>query len=477
MERMTAGEIAKAVGGQILAGDPALEVTDICTDSRQCKEGDLYVPILGERVDGHRFLTSVISQGAAAVFTSEHTKEAVEAMKPEERGTAVWIQVEDTRMALQRLGGFCRNRLQIPFVGVTGSVGKTSTRSMIATALSGEKRTFQTAGNANSQIGVPITLSRVPGEAEAAVIELGMSQPGEMEKIAAIAGLDVAVMTNIGISHIEQLGSQANILREKLHITDGLKKDGYLILNGDDPYLRGQGEEPVPELDACVARFHTCYYGLQEENDYRAVKIEGKEGKTCFQLIYHGGTVPVVLPVIGLHHVRNALAALACADVMGLSVEIAAKALSGFSGVAHRQEILTLDSLGITVVDDSYNASPESMEAALTTLKLMEAKGRKIAVLADMFELGPNTKAYHFQVGEKAGRMAPDLLITVGELAREIRAGALSVNPDLPVMSFADRFQMGEWLEKNRKPGDLILFKGSNGMKLFEIVENWKKSL
>lgn len=536
MEHMTAGEIAKAVGGLLLAGDPEQAVTDICTDSRQCKLGDLYVPILGERVDGHRFIGGAIARGAVCVFTSEHTgadpdgtgdkeeipdgagdKEEASAGAGDKTGIprTAWIQVEDTRAALQKLGGYCRERLRIPFVGVTGSVGKTSTRAMIATALSAGRRTFQTAGNANSQVGVPITLSRVTEDYEAAVIELGMSEPGEMTRIASIAGLDVAVMTNIGISHIQQLGSQANILREKLHITDGLREGGYLILNGDDPYLSGHGQEPVAELDDCTARFHTVYYSVAEpdclpaetaasesavseaagqtggsgaaapcqkipaygsEAGYRAVNVAVKGGKTCFDLQCHGRTVPVVLPVVGIHHVRNALAALACADVLGVPVEAAARALADFSGVAHRQEVLTLDSLGITVIDDSYNASPDSMRAALTTMQLMETAGRKIAVLADMWELGPETGRYHFEVGEAAGRTDLDVLLTVGELAREIRAGAMAAKPELEVISCQDRTEAARWLEANRREGDLILLKGSNGMKLFEIVEAWKKN-
>lgn len=491
MEHMTAGEVAKAVGGRILTGDPNQAVTDICTDSRRCKPGDLYVPILGERVDGHRFIEGAIAQGAAAVFTSEHTAEDFRTAgqgdgetEPSGSGTGhrktecsgiVWIQVEDTRAALQKLGGYCRNRLAIPFVGVTGSVGKTSTRAMIAAALSAGKRTFQTAGNANSQVGVPITLSKVTEDYEAAVIELGMSEPGEMTRIASIAGLDAAVMTNIGISHIEQLGSQANILREKLHITDGLKKKGYLILNGDDPYLSGHGEEYVAELDECTARFHTVYYGLEAGNEYRAGNVEVRNGETCFDLLCHGETVPVALPVIGIHHVRNALAALACADVLGIPLSEAAGALADFSGVAHRQEILKFAPWGITVIDDSYNASPDSMRAALTTLQLMETEGRKIAVLADMWELGPETGKYHFQVGQAAGETDLDVLLTVGELAKEIRAGALAANPKLQVLSYEDRAEAAKWLEENRREGDLILLKGSNGMKLFEIVEEWKK--
>lgn len=489
MQHITAGQIARAVGGQILCGAPETPVLDICTDSRKAKKGDLYVPILGERVDGHRFIEGALKNGAVAVFTSQHgsEEECAAAVSDVEELSPVWIHVSDTRGALQALGKYCRSRLDIPFVGVTGSVGKTSTRTMIATALSAGFHTYQTEGNANSQVGVPITLSRVTEDYEAAVIELGMSEPGEMTRIGSIAGLNVAVMTNIGISHIEQLGSQANILREKLHITDGLAEDGWLVLNGDDPYLRPEGQKnhgsdleqaacAVPELDACVKKYRTVYYGLHEDNDYRGSEIQVKDGRTEFILRYPGGELTVTLPVIGIHHVRNGLAALACAHILGISMEAAAGALSHFGGVAHRQERIEFPALGITVIDDSYNASPDSMRAAITTLQMTERKGRKLAVLADMWELGPETRRYHYEVGQMLGASDAQVLVTVGELAREIARGAQEKNPELQAVSFMDRFEAAKWLEENREAGDLILFKGSNGMKLFEIVEQWRKN-
>ncbi len=230
MENITVSELVNAAGGGLLSGEGSTPVLDISTDSRLVKEGDLYVPILGERVDGHRFISQAAAAGAACSFTSEGA-----VMVPDARFAQ--IGVEDTLAALQAVGAFCRMRLSASFVGVTGSVGKTSTRTMISTALSAGLDVCETEGNANSQVGVPITLSRIRPDCEAAVIELGMSFPGEMHRIAQIAGLDAAVITNIGVSHIEQLGSREAILAEKLHVTDGLREGGTLILNGDDPYL------------------------------------------------------------------------------------------------------------------------------------------------------------------------------------------------------------------------------------------------
>lgn len=499
MEQRTAAWIARAAGGEILCGDENTWVTDICTDSRKAKAGDLYVPILGAQVDGHRFIGGALAAGAAASFTSEHDSEE-EALEAACGSGGVLIRVADTRAALQRLGQECRRELAIPFVGVTGSVGKTSTRSMIALALSGGLRTFQTSGNANSQVGVPITLSQVGRDAEAAVIELGVSDPGEMTRIASIAGLKVAVITNIGISHIAQLGSREGILREKLHITDGLSEDGILLLNGDDDllYPAGTGTESeragaeagteqagtggkagsaAEALASCTKKYRTYYYGLGAHNDYRADEVRVENGQTVFVLHTSGGERRGTLPVIGLHHVRNALAAIACADLLGVSMEKAADALAGFAGVAHRQEWISLPALGLSVIDDSYNASPDSMRAAFTTLQMAENAGRKLAVLADMWELGPETERYHYEVGQSLGTTDVSVLVTVGELAKEIARGAQDAKPQMEIYSFEDRFAAGQWLKQHRREGDLILFKGSNGMRLFEIVEEWKKAL
>ena len=245
MLRLTAEETARAVGGRVIFGDEKQVITHISLDSRTAAKGDLFVPIIGERVDAHDFIGQVLKNGAAAVFTSRHQsrEEAERAMDGQETGMsakaeAAWIAVEDTRRALQALGSFLRSQNPIPLVGVTGSVGKTTTREMTAAALSAGFSVYKTPGNSNSQVGVPITLAEIPPEAQIGVIELGMSEPGEMTRIANIARVDCALITNIGVAHIEQLGSQENILREKLHIQDGMPADGPLLLNGDDPLLR-----------------------------------------------------------------------------------------------------------------------------------------------------------------------------------------------------------------------------------------------
>ena len=248
MTGITVKELLEATGGNLLHGQEDQHVKHISLDSRKMEGDDLFVPIVGERVDAHRFFCQAIASGAAVVFTSEHhCGEDVKACVRQQCGEnreqerkalqAAWIEVSDTKKALQDLGSFCRKRLSLPLVGITGSVGKTTTREMIAEALSAGFKVYKTPGNSNSQVGVPITIAEIPQSAEIGVIELGMSEPGEMERIARVARVDCAVMTNIGIAHIEQLGSQECILEEKLHIQEGMPPEGILFLNGDDPLL------------------------------------------------------------------------------------------------------------------------------------------------------------------------------------------------------------------------------------------------
>ena len=364
MEQMTIADIVEATGGKLLCGDPSMEIRGFSIDSREGQKDYLFVPIIGERVDAHRFIENAL-QINGATLTQKHDE--MESDKP-------WIRVEDTVKAMQQIGTAYRNRLNLPVVAVTGSVGKTTTREMIAWALSGEKKVFQTIGNQNSQIGVPLTLSRMTKEDEAAVLEIGMSERGQIETLTTMIRPNIAVVTVIGVSHIMQLKSQENICLEKMDIIKGLPEDGKVFLNGDDPFLIPyEGKLP----------FDTYFYGMGENCQYRAKEISQDEDGMHFVMEIQGeGSYPVHLSVLGDHNVKNALVALGVAHQMGLSVEKAAKALETFHG--QRQKIVKVN--GYTLIEDAYNASPDSMKAALRVLSGM--KGRKIAVLADMLELG-----------------------------------------------------------------------------------------
>ncbi len=359
MENTRVKDIVEAVGGTLLCGDPETPIAHISIDSRTMKGQDLFVPIIGEKVDAHRFIGQAFEQGAAAVFTSRHDQ--MESDRP-------WIQVEDTRAALQALGAWYRGRMKLPLVGITGSVGKTTTREMIAAALGAGFSVYKTPGNSNSQVGVPITITEIPPDAQIGVIELGMSEPGEMTRIAKVAQVDQAVMTNIGVAHIEQLGSRENILAEKLHIQDGMKEGGILYVNGDDDLLKNVKARP-----GC----RTIIYGTGPDCDYQGEEIGLSGGFPVFTAVRRqtGERVRVRLHVYGNHMILNALAALAVAAENGIPMEKAAKALEAFNGLKGRQQIHHAG--GITIIDDSYNASPVSMKAGIQVLCDMEVSGRR----------------------------------------------------------------------------------------------------
>lgn len=452
MENISVKQIAEAVGGELLCGDETGLIQHISIDSRKIPEQALFVPLVGEKVDAHRFLKQAIQLGAAAVLTSEHTKA--------EDTSVPWIRVKDTKDALQQLGAYYRSLHAIPLVGITGSVGKTTTREMIAFALSAGFSVYKTPGNSNSQVGVPITLSEITENDEIGVIELGMSEPGELSVIAKIAKPDMAVITNIGVTHIEQLGSRENIYKEKLSIQDGLKPGGTLLLNADDDMLKHTKAREG---------FRTVYYGTGEQAEYQAVDIHLEQGYPVFRALHktNGESAIVSLRVMGEHNVINAMAAIAVAGEYGISLKNAAKALGQFDGFQNRQQIHKKD--GITIMDDAYNASPVSMKAAIKVLCSLEGK-RKIAVLGDMKELGVNASAFHYEIGQFAAEQNVDFVVTCGELARQIAKGVLTAEKMIQVVSFQNNADVTRFLKGLLKEGDCVLLKGSNSMKLFEVA-------
>ena len=476
MTGITVKELLEATGGNLLLGQEDQHAGHISLDSRKMEGDDLFVPIVGERVDAHLFLCQAIASGAAAVFTSEHHRwEDVKASVRQQCGGnreqekkalgAAWIEVPDTKKALQDLGSFCRKRLPLPLVGITGSVGKTTTREMIAEALSAGFLVYKTPGNSNSQVGVPITIAEIPQSAEIGVIELGMSEPGEMERISRVARVDCAVITNIGVAHIEQLGSQEHILEEKLHIQDGMPAEGILFLNGDDPLLASV----VPKEGR-----KRVLYGLGRDCDYRAEDLHLEEGYPVFTAVHGDRSVRVRLQVMGSHMVSNAMAALAVADTYGLSMEKAALALGQFKGYKGRQQIFQWG--GVTVIDDSYNASPVSMKAGLEVLASVKGEGRRIAVLADMKELGLEAVRFHEEIGAYIGEHPLDMVLLLGELASCIGSGMDAARAVTPHIEMDRLAQVEEWLDEHIREGDCILFKGSNSMKLSEAVRHLKEA-
>lgn len=450
MQNISVNDIVRATGGVLLCGDGNTEVVSISTNSREIGEKCLFVPIIGEKVDAHRFIGGAIEQGAVAVLTMEH--DSMESQIP-------YIRVEDSVKAIQAIGRYYNGLMKMPKVGITGSVGKTTTKEMIACALSAGKNVFKTSGNSNSQIGVPITVTQMDNSYDVAVIEMGMSNPGEMSILASIVNLNACVFTNIGVSHIENLGSQDNICREKFHITDALEEGGLVFLNGDDPILMKHRDELT----------HASYtFGKSEGCDYRAINIQNVNNGVEFDAVFDGRTYRVRLNVPGDHNVLNALVAIAVSGFMGVDTDAAIKSLSEYEGIKMRQQIYLKNN--ITFIDDSYNASPESMKAGINVLCSINAEGRRIAVLADMLELGSNSPEYHRETGRYiAGTDVTDVLL-FGEMATCIGEG-IKAHSSINVTSFANRDEIIEYLKKNLLPGDAVLFKGSRGMKLNEVAD------
>lgn len=452
MEQMTVNDVVKATGGRLLCGDGNIPLIHISINSQTMEGSDLFVPLIGAKVDAHRFIEQAWKNGAAATLTSEH--DAMEDSHP-------WIRVEDTKKALQDIGAYYRRRFRLPLVGITGSVGKTTTREMVATALSAGYQVYKTKKNLNSQVGVPITLAGISSGDEIGVLELGMSEPGELTVIARIADVDMAVITNVGVTHIEQLGSQENIFREKMTIQDGLKDGGILFLNGDDERLKQA---------AAKAGCRTIFYGGGENCEYRFEDVRIHNGYPAFTAVHGDRRIPVQLGIMGRHNVSNAMVALAVADQNGVSMEAAAKKLEEFHGFQNRQQIY--ENHGVTIIDDTYNASPASMEAGLEVLNSMTNASRRIAVLADMKELGDQAVRFHREIGHYIAAHPVDLVFTLGELAAEIEAGIREGGGTCTCCHFdgEDREGLKAKLGEVLAGGDCVLLKGSNSMNLGEVA-------
>lgn len=451
--RVKLSDIVKASGGKLLCGGATAGdtvVTTFETDSREVKPGVMFVPIRGEKTDGHSFIQKAFENGACASFTDRELP----------AGERPLVLVNDCRAALQKVGAWYRDQFQLPIVGITGSVGKTTAKEMAAQVLTAKFNVYKTPKNRNSQIGVPITVCGLRKEHTAAVVEMGVSMPGEMARIAAVAKPTCAIITNIGVSHIEFMKTQENILAEKSHIADYLPPDGALFVNGDDDLL--------PSLrDTCGHKVVT--FGLGPLCDWRASSLREADKGTFFTCDGPGGQrQEMFVPTAGQHNVRNALASMAVARYLGVPAEDAVRALGAYKPPAMRQQIIQIG--GLTVVDDTYNASPDSARSALEILASRQTSGKRVAVLADMLELGDFSKQGHFETGRYAKEKGVDLL-AVGELAKDIAAGY----GDGAHWS-ASREEACAFLREYLVPGDAVLVKGSRGMEMEKIVAYLKEA-
>lgn len=418
----------------------------VCTDTRKIENGCLFIAIKGDNFDGHDFAAKAIESGAKAVICEKDCSLGENQ-----------ILVESTRQALLDLAGYYRSLFNIPVIGITGSVGKTTTKEMVHCVMSAKYNTLKNEGNLNNEIGVPLTLFRLEESHEAAVIEMGMSGFGEISRMTAAVKPDVAIISNIGVSHIENLGSREGITKAKLEILEGMKAGSPLILNGDDDMLSMIN---VPDYDV-------KYYGINgEKSAFTATDVDVSEDSVSFVACKDGKKVSVNLPFPGRHNVYNALAAASAGEIFGIDNEQAFEALKGYVPSGMRQRINK--KYGMTFIEDCYNASPDSQAAALAVLGGMGAK-RKIAVIGDMLELGKVSESAHYTVGKRVAENNIDMLFTYGERAFATAKGATDGGVK-SVKSFTDKAMLSQALIETICEGDAILFKASRGMKLEEVI-------
>lgn len=446
METISLKEIAKALG---TTSPIDAEITCISTDTRQLPEGCLFLALRGAKFDGHDFAAQAIEAGAVAVVTDTQI------------GDLPCIVVENTGQALLDIGGYYRDMFDIPLVGVTGSVGKTTTKEMIACVLSEKFNTLKTAENFNNEIGMPKTLFGLTKEHGAAVIEMGMNHFGEISRMSRSAKPTMAVITNIGYSHIEHLGSQEGILKAKLEMLEGMKDDAPLIVSADDPMLC----DLQKKLERPVLTYSVSPESSPVGVDIYAEDIKEDDGVTTFTIRHADNSILAVLPTVGIHNVKNALAAFHVGYLAGMTPQEIVCGLAKYQPTGNRQNIMEKN--GQTVIADCYNASPDSMRAALGVLGNYQCTGRKIAVLGDMLELGEHSEMLHAKVGEMAKNAGIDMLLCYGAAARGIAANA---GEAIEIFCTEDAEVLTEKLRQTTAEGDCVLFKASHGMHLENII-------
>ncbi len=450
MQTLTIKDIIRATGGELEAKTAAtagLELDNVTIDSRKVRDGSLFVPLLGEKLDGHDFINSALVHGASASLTEKPVRLS-------EPGTV--IRVKDTRRALGDIARYYKQKYPVKSVAITGSVGKTTTKDLVYAVLSRRFRSYKTQENFNNDLGVPLTIFGIEKEHEMAVIEMGMNHFGEIDYLAGIAKPDIAIITNIGMSHIENLGSREGILKAKLEITNGFTDKNTLYVNGDDEYLK-----TVKGGSYKLVRF-----GTSPENDVYAKDItpRGLDG-VDFTVVHPGGEFGAHLTQPGTHNVYNALAAVCAGLHFGVAPEEIARGIEGCEYSGERLEIIKHKD--IEIINDCYNASPDSIRAALKVLSYSD-KPRKVAILGDVLEMGGFAADAHRALGKDA--LLADTLITAGKNARELAEGARAAGMK-DVVSYDSTDDLLKDIEKLVRPGDCVLVKASHGMKFIKITE------
>jgi len=453
MKNMTLINIAQACQGKLCGADiPKEEVSGAVIDSRRLKEGNLFIAVRGEKADGHSFIKDVMIKGALAVVCEEEP--AVE---------IPYILVKNSLQALKDMAIFYRSQLDIPIIGITGSVGKTGTKEFIAAVLGVRYQVLRTEGNFNNEIGLPLTVLKIRGNHQAAVLEMGINNFGEMHRLSEIAKPNIAVITNIGDCHLENLGSRSGVLKAKSEIFDFLADDGHILLNGDDEQLNKVDE---------VRKIVPLRFGRSKDNDLYATDIvnNGLDG-TSITIVMKDVSFKADIFLPGAHMVYNALAATAVGRLLKMPVGEIKEGLGKVESIVGRSNIIHL--ANGKIIDDCYNANPISMHSALALLQ--SANGRKVAILGDMFELGEKEKEMHAEVGREAVTGGVDVLVCIGALSENMYEAAIALLGDdkrrESFYHFSNKALFIKAAKEIIRRGDNVLIKASHGMAFETLVE------
>lgn len=459
-------DVVKICDGKLICGNKDEIVTNIIRDTREVNEGDTYVGFKGEKNDGNLMYEKALENGAKICILQKDSVESIINLKEiqEKYSDRSIILVEETVKALQKIATYKREMYNIPVVGITGSVGKTSTKDIIASVMSKKFNVLKTQGNYNNQIGLPLTVLGLK-EHDAMVVEMGMNQKGEISNLAKIAKPTVAVITNVGTAHIGNLGSRENILKAKLEILDGLEENGTLVINNDNDMLNKWNKENTNK------NFKVITYGIENKSDIMPYDIVLSENGSTYKIDLDGKTYNVSVSVGGNHFVLNSLCAIAIGRLFNIEMQDILDGIAKFELTKRRMQV-EKNKDGITIINDCYNANYDSMKAALEYLGKINAN-KKIAVLGDMLELGEYSKELHEKVGEEVAKNKIDILITVGELAKDIAKKSMENGLKAEnVFVCTNNSEAVKNIKMQANKGDAVLIKASNGLNFQEIFDN-----
>lgn len=455
--RLSLKFVVDSVDGALLSGDPETWIEGVSTDSRSYLPGQLFFALQGDNFDGHDYINDLITAGAAAVVISKPDKVNIF------KHTAV-ILVEDTLMALQNLAACYRSGFDIPIVAVTGSVGKTTTKDMLAACLAPVYKTLKTPGNFNNEIGLPLTILSLDETYQAAVVELAMRAPGEIAQLASILRPTQAIITNVEPVHLETMGSLENIACAKCEVLGSIRDSKFALINGDNLFLMA-----AAQTYSCAK--HT--FGYSEVCDVQVIQVEKAPPGVKVLVSLWGERHNFWFPLPAPQLATNLAAAVGCAFLLGVDPQIIDRGLKDYQTAENRLNITDLPEGG-AVINDTYNANPVSMAAALEVCREISRGRNAVAILGDMLELGNYEKEGHLAVGRRAAELNLDLLVTIGVRAAYIAQGALEGGlPAASIISFKQRGEALDWLRQNVSRRDVVLFKGSRGMRLEEMLQGW----